>query len=72
MGGIMVLDEAWRRFEEEELCREHLSLDQKYRIIDALYEEAVFLEAFRSKDPLEGLDVDIRVARVLNHVPKAA
>ena len=68
----MVISEAWRQFEEEELRREHLSIDQKYGIIDALYDEAVSLNVFVSQDPLEGIDVDIRVARVLNHVPKAA
>jgi hypothetical protein len=36
------------------------------RIFEALYEEAKQLGVFPLKDPLEGIEVDIRLARALN------
>lgn len=36
------------------------------RLVDALYEEARTLGAFPLKDPLDGIEVDIRVAKALN------
>lgn len=36
------------------------------RIFEALYEEAKALGHFPLKDPLEGLEMDIRLAKVLN------
>jgi hypothetical protein len=48
------------------------NLSHNFRLIDALYEEAVALGAFPMKDKLEGLDSDIKVARVVNCVPKSS
>lgn len=67
-----MIKSEFKIFEDELLRREELALEEKFRILDALYEEAVSLGAFPLKDPLEGLDIDIHVARVVNHVPKAA
>jgi hypothetical protein len=36
------------------------------RIVEAMYEEARLLGVFPLKDPLEGIDVDIRYARAIN------
>jgi hypothetical protein len=33
---------------------------------EALYEEATYLGVFPLKNPLEGLEVDIRIAKVIN------
>ena len=35
-------------------------------IVEALYREACLLGALPLKDPLEGIEVDIRVAKVIN------
>jgi hypothetical protein len=40
--------------------------------VEALYKEAVALGAIPLKDPLEGLDVDLRIAKVVNSVSKAS
>ena len=40
----------------------HLNL----KIFEAMYQEAKRLGAFPLKDPLEGLEVDLRLARALN------
>ncbi len=38
------------------------------RIVEAMYEEARHLGVFPLKDPLEGLETDLRIARVVNLV----
>jgi hypothetical protein len=39
--------------------------------MDALFEEARALRIFPLTDPLEGLDTDIKVAKVINSVRKS-
>ena len=45
-------------------------LRKKFKILEALYKEAVALGVFPLKDSLEGLEVDIRIAKVINSVSK--
>jgi hypothetical protein len=52
--------------------KERLDISKRFRIVEALYEEAVALGTLPLKDPLEGLEVDIRIAKVINHVPKTS
>ena len=41
-------------------------------LIEAMYKEAVLLGAFPPRDIVDGLDVDIKVARVINSVSKTS
>jgi hypothetical protein len=43
-----------------------------FRIVDALYDEARSLGVFPFPDKLAGLDVDIRIARIVNGVQRAS
>jgi hypothetical protein len=45
-----------------------VDISENFRIVEALYREAVALGVFPPKDPLEGIEVDIRVARAVNRV----
>lgn len=65
-------DKEWWKFERELMAKEHLSLEQKYNILEALYAEALYLGIFPLKDPLEGLDVDIKIAKAVGSVQRAA
>ena len=56
----------WNEFEQEFIRHNHQSLTQKFRILEALHECAVALNAWPPKDVMEGLEADIRVARVVN------
>lgn len=69
----MVRNEAelWA-FEDALACRDELSLAEKFRILDAMYEEAVQLGAFPESNPLAGIDDVIRLAQLLNHVSPTA
>ena len=48
------------------LSQQHLSLDEKFRILDALYEEARLFGHFDESDLLLGLEDDVCVAAMLN------
>jgi hypothetical protein len=37
-------------------------------IFEGMYKEAVYLKAIPLKDPLDGIEVDIKIARVSNGV----
>jgi hypothetical protein len=62
----------WRAFEKELMRSERLSLEQKYRILDAMYAEAVSLGAFPPLDPLEDLGRVCRFAKAVNGVSGTA
>lgn len=59
------------RFKDDLIRREKVDVLRNFRILEALYEEAVALGIFPLKDPLEGIEVDIRIAKVVNSVPGA-
>ncbi len=59
-------------FEKELLRSEKPDPVKNFKIIEALYDEAVALGALPLKNPLEGIEVDIRIARVINSVSKSS
>ena len=66
----MTRDDEFQKFEIEILRNEKLDVKKKFKIVEALYKEAVALGVFPLKDSLEGLEVDIRIAKVINSVSK--
>jgi hypothetical protein len=66
----MIMNNEFRKFEIEILRNEKLDTRKKFKIMEALYKEAVALGVFPLKDSLEGLEVDIRIAKVINSVSK--
>jgi hypothetical protein len=61
-----------RDFEKKLLKKEKINIKRNFMIVDALYKEAVTLGALPLKDPLEGIDIAIKIARVVNSVSKPA
>ena len=53
-------------FEKAQLRTEPPDFAHNLKIVEALYREACLLGALPLKDPLEGIEVDIRVAKVIN------
>ena len=66
----MIRQDEFQKFEIEILRNEKLDVKKKFKIVEALYREAVALGVFPLKDSLEGLEVDIRIAKVINSVSK--
>ena len=54
------------QFEREMIKKEKLSFEQALNLFEALWQEGVDLGVLPPEDPLEGIDVDIQVARILN------
>lgn len=64
----MLRGQGFEAFEKDLIRREKPDLKRNLKIVEALYQEAVELGVFPLKDPLEGLEVDIRIAKVINSV----
>ena len=60
--------EKLQKFENELVRREKADALKNFRLIDAMYKEAVSLGIFPIKDALEGLEVDLKIAKVINSV----
>ena len=57
---------ALKKFEDGLLSKEQLSYDRAMSIFEALWNEAVSLGVLPLKDPMEGIEVKIKLAAVLN------
>jgi len=58
------------KFELNLLRKEKVDYGKNVGIMDALYNEAVSLGAFPLKNPLDGIEIDLKVAKVVNSVRK--
>jgi len=56
------------KFHRKLIERENLSYKQALRIYEALHKEAVSLGVINSENILEGLEIDLRIARAINKV----
>jgi hypothetical protein len=65
-------NDEFQNFEIEFLRKEKVDIMKNFQIVDALYAEAVALGILPPKNPLEGLEVDIKIASVINHVSKTS
>lgn len=59
------------QFEEGIAPRLVLTLDRAFELVEAMWEEGVSLGVLPPSDPLEGIEVDLRVARALNSCTKS-
>ncbi|MDY6796323.1 MAG: hypothetical protein SWK76_13770 [Actinomycetota bacterium] len=60
--------ESLNRFELGLLRKERPDYRRNLRLVEAMYDEAILLEALPPRDPLDGIEVDQRIARVVNSV----
>ena len=58
-------------FEDNELRKEKPDYPRALALFEAMWKEAMLLGVLPLKDPLEGIEVDIRIARILNDVRAA-
>ena len=59
------------QFEREIIKKERVSFEQASALFEAMWQEGVDLGVLPPRDPLEGIDVDIRIARILNCLKKS-
>ncbi len=55
-------------FNKGELKKEKLTYPESLRLFEEMWKEGVSLGVLPLKEPLEGIEVDIRIARILNRV----
>lgn len=58
--------EFFKEFEDAFVAGSRLSHAQAMAIFEGLWQEGVALGVLPPKDPLEGIETDIRIAQVLN------
>jgi len=61
-----------REFENNYMRRDKPDLLRNLQLLDQLYKEAKTLSVFPLQEPLSGLDIDIKIAKVINSVPKTS
>ena len=57
---------AYREFEIALLKKEKADYRKNRRIFNAMVKEAMALNAFPRRDPLEGIETDIKLAKAVN------
>ena len=57
-------------FEKEFIKKNSLSYEESLALLDGMWEMGMALGVLPPKDPWEGIEVDIRVARILNCLKK--
>ena len=62
---------VWREFERGLVRAEKPDLRRNFMIVEALYKEAIGLGVLPTVDPLEGIEVKIRLAKAFHALPKA-
>lgn len=60
--------EELQKIENEIIRKEKVNILKNFRLVEAMYNEAVSLGVFPMKNALEGLEVDLKVAKVINSV----
>lgn len=56
--------------EKEFISKDKLSYKQSLRIFESMWQEGLNLGILPPKDPLEGIEVDLRIANILNSCSK--
>jgi len=63
--------EKWREFEKELCAVEPIDVARNFAHMEALYEEALALGVLPARDPLEGLDLKLRIVRTIHRVQRS-
>ncbi|MCK4418750.1 hypothetical protein KAV79_02985 [Candidatus Aerophobetes bacterium] len=63
--------EILEQFEKQRIREEKLSFEEALKIFEAMWKEGVNLGVLPPKDPLEGIEVDIKIARIINCLKKS-
>ncbi len=67
-GFMIIHSHRWLAFERNFQKQDKINFKRALRIMDELYRESLSLYRGRPRNPLEGLDVCIRIAKAVNSV----
>lgn len=62
--------ETLEKFEKKYIKKNNLTFEEKLRVYESLWAEALMMKVLPSKDPLEGIENDIKIAWILNSLHK--
>lgn len=65
-------NKKYKEFEDALIASEKTDFEKNQKIFEWMYNEAVELKVIPFKDPLDGIDTDIRIAKVINSVSKSS
>jgi len=57
---------VWEEFEKKLISEEILNYEEGLRIFESMWNLACELKVFPSENPMEGIEKDIELARILN------
>ena len=60
--------ERLRKFEDQQTAKDDMTLEQKLTLLNSIYKFAIKLGTLPPKDLLEGIETDIKLAKILNGV----
>ena len=53
------------KFEKKYIKKNNLTFKEKLEIYESLWAEALLMKVLPLKDPLKGIEIDIKIARIL-------
>lgn len=56
----------FEKFEDKFKSEQKLSYENALTIIESLWEEGMMLKVLPPKNPIEGIETDIKIAKILN------
>jgi hypothetical protein len=62
----------YQQFEKQLIRKEKVDVKRNFKIVNALYREALKFGIIPLKNPLDGLETDIKIAKVINSVSKTS
>lgn len=64
----MIVNNEFQKFEIEFVKKERADIEKNFCLVEALHHEAVTLGVLPPKNPLDGIEVDLKIAKVVNSV----
>jgi len=60
----------FKNFENELIKKEKTQIDKNFQILDEMYKYARELGIFPLLNPLDGIEIDIKIAKIINYQEK--
>lgn len=67
---MIINSHKFEKFEHKLISKKRNNIKENFKIVNALYKEAAALGIMPLKNPLDGLDIDIKISQVVNKCSK--
>lgn len=62
----------FQRFEDNITRNSKVDVEKNFQLLEAMYQEALIFGVFPLKNPLSGIETDIKIAKVVNSVSETS